>query len=520
MGLDFMIITYNQLQKILIEALLVEGKRIDGVIAKYGVIMPWNEIMHVFEEENHIRRSFDFFPSTLERYGEAHPDRFLIKKSRQPRPDSPYRDDIRITHRNLLRKDRKENRKIVALVFFVQNDPAPRRSANKYLDWMMHQSVVNYEPIMEIVQTLKEFEARPHIQPRDIWQYEKLADLRFEIEKAATLASEKELTSVDAERVYEDGRMLVIHPKTERGSCHYGRGTKWCIAATVSHNYFTSYDDDGFKHYFVILKALPAQANIHKMAFTYGTPAPGWQSAVSSLKRARVNQYRVEGYSEMGSEAYHFASFLGMSDMGSRMFRSNADSILGDLEMDQKIDVMWNGYDENMEQAMYEDNHGLGDRYEAGSNAYPHLNMVFDANDRQMRLHQAVDIVGPEVVEKITEFHRRTYIEPTWSPSDEFEIPANALWNYDGILVIRDTRGHHIFMNHQYIGSVIWGHWDDSYAPTHLIRTLDVAMGLDMREDWESKGYHASKQAFMKQIDDNIATAFRMMGIHDEVRVI
>jgi len=48
-----------------------------------------------------------------------------------------------------------------------------------------------------------------------------------------------------AEKVYKDGRWLVIVPKNYEASCKYGAGTRWCTASKQTSEYFTNYSADG-----------------------------------------------------------------------------------------------------------------------------------------------------------------------------------------------------------------------------------------------------------------------------------
>lgn len=49
----------------------------------------------------------------------------------------------------------------------------------------------------------------------------------------------------EAEKVYEDELWEVIIPHTEKASCIYGKGTKWCTAAESSQNMFDYYNERG-----------------------------------------------------------------------------------------------------------------------------------------------------------------------------------------------------------------------------------------------------------------------------------
>jgi hypothetical protein len=55
---------------------------------------------------------------------------------------------------------------------------------------------------------------------------------------------------------------MVVRPHTTEASCKYGTGTKWCIAATATRNYYSTYSVSNNKFYFVIdKKAEPNSVN-------------------------------------------------------------------------------------------------------------------------------------------------------------------------------------------------------------------------------------------------------------------
>lgn len=58
--------------------------------------------------------------------------------------------------------------------------------------------------------------------------------------------------------VYEDEHVRVIRPNTEHASCYYGKGTKWCISATSSQNYYNSYTAQGRAFYFMFWAGAPS----------------------------------------------------------------------------------------------------------------------------------------------------------------------------------------------------------------------------------------------------------------------
>ncbi len=59
---------------------------------------------------------------------------------------------------------------------------------------------------------------------------------RIEIDKKA----EKEII-----RIYEDSSYTILIPKTEEAAILYGKGTRWCTAATETRNYFNDYNEEG-----------------------------------------------------------------------------------------------------------------------------------------------------------------------------------------------------------------------------------------------------------------------------------
>jgi hypothetical protein len=53
------------------------------------------------------------------------------------------------------------------------------------------------------------------------------------------------VSSGDAEIFYNSKNYKIIIPKTEEASCHFGKGTRWCTAATRGDNMFSHYSEDG-----------------------------------------------------------------------------------------------------------------------------------------------------------------------------------------------------------------------------------------------------------------------------------
>jgi hypothetical protein len=153
--------------------------------------------------------------------------------------------------------------------FFINSDPSGN---HKYLYWMCKIFVNNEMKgkmlmVNEMVQKIKEFhEIQDKIQqkhgdfcnisnPKDIMSYFWLDELDCVILKAKTdVLSKKSVSSSDYEKIYDDGKFLIIVPKTKEASCLYGKGTKWCVSGT-DKNRFDEYNKNNV-FYFIRNKHL------------------------------------------------------------------------------------------------------------------------------------------------------------------------------------------------------------------------------------------------------------------------
>ena len=56
---------------------------------------------------------------------------------------------------------------------------------------------------------------------------------------------DKEEEKGRAKKVYDDENVTIIVPEDEAAACRYGRGTRWCTAATRGQNFFNHYNRQG-----------------------------------------------------------------------------------------------------------------------------------------------------------------------------------------------------------------------------------------------------------------------------------
>jgi len=124
-------------------------------------------------------------------------------------------------------------------------------------------------------------------QSTDINAYKSLYDLQIALDEAEKVKDKKEQEKIhkakmreDADRIYQDKTTLVVRPQSEGASCYYGQGTKWCISATDSQNYWNKYtEEDGAIFFFILDKEVAKKAgspdydsrfeNAGKIAFVY-----------------------------------------------------------------------------------------------------------------------------------------------------------------------------------------------------------------------------------------------------------
>lgn len=137
-------------------------------------------------------------------------------------------------------------------------DADPSRNG-KFVNWIVDRYIANdflMEDLPRVKRALENFETvSAQLDKKDINQYRKLSDLEDAIEPLLTqqqpvtgkgqqrLAKDK--AKAESEIIINTPNFKVVVPKTEEASCFWGRGTKWCTAATDSDNMFNIYHKQG-----------------------------------------------------------------------------------------------------------------------------------------------------------------------------------------------------------------------------------------------------------------------------------
>ena len=116
-----------------------------------------------------------------------------------------------------------------------------------------------FSTVPQYVQRFRELAQRNAIRQRDLGAYRTFNELANAVDAAASTRSRNQERREERERAYresriryDDGRWLVVEPKTTRASCFWGRGTRWCIAATRGRNPFRRYHKHVGPFWFVI----------------------------------------------------------------------------------------------------------------------------------------------------------------------------------------------------------------------------------------------------------------------------
>ena len=157
---------------------------------------------------------------------------------------------------------------------------------------------------------------------RDLNAYKNFDDLKQAIENAKAVLQAKEAEKVhkqqmrdDADRIHQDKTTLVVRPHTEGASCYYGQGTRWCIAATDSRNYWDDYSTEQGKIFFFILDKdtdLKAE-DLDKIALVYDSDNVDSDSPYDAYDAAdqQLSSYDIVGYYNEAWDAQKINAVFG-----------------------------------------------------------------------------------------------------------------------------------------------------------------------------------------------------------------
>jgi len=163
----------------------------------------------------------------------------------------------------------------VTNVTFIKMVEFDFTGTHKYLEYMLKSWIsrngygMNHS-ITQLFNEIKRFDGLlPYHVTKDIYSqefnsYPKLVEMN---DKAQIVKDDKTFVREEhANVLYEDDELIMVSPKTHRGSLKYGAGTTWCTASKSNPNTFQNYAKNGCLVY-LIDKTESKTKNFQKIAF-------------------------------------------------------------------------------------------------------------------------------------------------------------------------------------------------------------------------------------------------------------
>lgn len=130
-------------------------------------------------------------------------------------------------------------------------DPTNNKQYTQWLTKMYANTNVRLEDIRS---TMKEYLAKFEILKRkklikppanDINRYPSVNNFMDVLDTYDLPEEDVPVDKGESKEIYKDADVRIIVPEDEPAACYYGRGTRWCTAATQGSNYFDRYHRDG-----------------------------------------------------------------------------------------------------------------------------------------------------------------------------------------------------------------------------------------------------------------------------------
>lgn len=137
----------------------------------------------------------------------------------------------------------------------------------KFLDWVGKKfDSINFNNGLNDLSTkLREFEKISSNLPKtDINSYQSIQELANALFDYANKPRRDYKEVEGGKVVYDDGKYFVVNPQTHQSSCHYGKGTKWCTAASSDYE-FNKYNKEG-KLFYILDRTLETTDPFYKVA--------------------------------------------------------------------------------------------------------------------------------------------------------------------------------------------------------------------------------------------------------------
>lgn len=170
----------------------------------------------------------------------------------KPDPDKPAPTEKELAKEKEKLAILKNQLAVSILTKLEETDPTKNKN---YVQWLVRTYSKNTMPLEDVVSTIADYldkfhklKIKRHLKDADIGQYNNFEDFMNEIDTFPNDLiddDEGKKKQYNAEKIYDENGILVIHPLDKEASCRYGRGTRWCTASTRGHNYFDSYNRKG-----------------------------------------------------------------------------------------------------------------------------------------------------------------------------------------------------------------------------------------------------------------------------------
>jgi len=170
----------------------------------------------------------------------------------KPDPDKPAPTEKELAKEKEKLAILKNQLAVSILTKLEETDPTKNKN---YVQWLVRTYSKNTMPLEDVVPTIADYldkfhklKIKRHLKDADIGQYNNFEDFMNEIDTFPNDLiddDEGKKKQYNAEKIYDENGILVIHPLDKEASCRYGRGTRWCTASTRGHNYFDSYNRKG-----------------------------------------------------------------------------------------------------------------------------------------------------------------------------------------------------------------------------------------------------------------------------------
>ena len=279
----------------------------------------------------------------------------------------------------------------------------------KYTQWMARQFAMGHVLKLEdVVSTLANYVAKFDKLNRkkkipspfnDINRYKTANDFMNKMDEYEDIVDDSEDKNSKAKKVYDDNDVTVVVPENEAAACKYGRGTRWCTAATKGRNYFDQYNRQG-PMYILMPKTPTYTDEKYQLHFSSGQFMDEEDNEVvlSWLLKTRFPQlfdFFKQQHPEYFDRSLEFTSDQTLSQLAEKI-----KELLRDHLYDMVSEWESNSYDYYWD---WLQRHGyVNDEEEIANNAPGYLEYDDEAQGVVDSIESAIDIT-PEEIRKYAE---------------------------------------------------------------------------------------------------------------------